>query len=52
MMINKCYYCGQEIREGSTMCPSCDRDQTEYRKLVYESDLHLIQDWKRPGSEI
>lgn len=39
-MNNKCYYCGQEIREGSTMCPSCDRDQTEYRKLVYESDLH------------
>ena len=39
-MINKCYYCGQEITEGSSVCPSCNRDQTEYRKLVYESDFH------------
>ncbi len=37
-MRNKCYYCGQELKAGSTKCPNCRRNQNKYHKLLEKSD--------------
>jgi uncharacterized Zn finger protein (UPF0148 family) len=48
----RCYYCGNELDTGTTICPYCDtpieKDKVSESTDVYDSDkVFTMEDWQR-----
>ena len=36
----QCYYCGEEIEEGTKRCPHCGTDLTAYLEIQHSADYY------------